>query len=85
MPLRFDDLEPANFEESTKYPKSTRRVNIKNTLVTEAYDYVGVTYPNSTTEVYIFKTGGVGGTTVATVTVVYTAADKESLSSVTRS
>jgi len=53
-------------------------------LVTSAYDYVGVTYPNSTTETYTFKTGGSGGTTVATVTVVYTSASKANISSVTR-
>lgn len=50
-----------------------------------AYDYVSVAYPNSTTETYTFKTGGSGGTTVRTVTVVYTDATKDNLSTVTRS
>lgn len=49
-----------------------------------AYDYVGVTLPNSVAEAYAFKTGGSGGTTVATVTVVYTDANKTTLSSITR-
>jgi len=35
------------------------------------YDYVAVTYPTTSQEVYTFKTGGVGGTTVATVTLTY--------------
>lgn len=48
------------------------------------YDYVGVTLPNSVAEVYAFKTGGSGGTLVATVTVVYTDANKTTPSSVTR-
>ena len=48
------------------------------------HDYIGVAYPNGTTETYTFKTGGSGGTTVATVTVVYTDSTKANLSSVTK-
>lgn len=54
-------------------------------LVTVPFDYVGVAYPNSTTETYTYKTGGSGGTTVATVTVVYTDATKANISTITRS
>lgn len=50
-----------------------------------AYDYVGVAYPDTVTEVFTFKTGGSGGTTVGTLTVVYTSATKENLLSVTKS
>lgn len=53
-------------------------------LVTLPYDYIAAAYPNATTETYTFKTGGSGGTTVATVTVVYTDATKENLSTVTK-
>jgi len=35
------------------------------------YDYVGVAYPTTSQEVYTFKTGGSGGTTVATITLNY--------------
>lgn len=49
------------------------------------YDFVGATYPDSVTEVYTFKTGGSGGVTVGTLTVVYTDATKASLLSVTKS
>lgn len=55
-----------------------------NSLVSERYDYIGVTYPTGTSEVYTFRYGGVAGTIVATVTVVYTTATKELLSSVTK-
>lgn len=48
------------------------------------HDYVSASYPNATTETYTYKTGGSGGTTVATVTVVYTDSTKSSLSSVTK-
>ena len=58
--------------------------NTNNVLVDEKYDYVGVAYPDGTTEVYTFKTGGASGTTVATVTIVYVDATKEYVSTVTK-
>jgi hypothetical protein len=56
-----------------------------NSLINFSYDYVAVTYPEVDEEVYTFKTGGSGGTTVGTITVVYTDSTKESISSVARS
>lgn len=50
-----------------------------------AFDYVSVAYPDSTTEVYTYKSGGSGGATVATITVVYTSASKNNISTVTKS
>ena len=49
------------------------------------YDYVAITYPDTVTEVYTFKIGGSGGTTVEVITNVYTDATKASLLSVTYS
>jgi hypothetical protein len=43
------------------------------------YDYGSVTYPSGTQEVYTFKSGGAGGTTVKTITVNYVDATKEQL------
>lgn len=54
-------------------------------LVYEKYDYISRTLTNSTTETYVYKTGGSGGTTVATVTVVYTDSTLQTISTVTRS
>ena len=48
------------------------------------YDYISVTYPVATTEVFTFKTGGSGGATVAVVTIVYTDATKANLLTVTK-
>lgn len=53
-------------------------------LVTEPFDYIAATYPTSSSEVYTYKTGGSGGTTVATITVVYTDSTKAVLTSVTK-
>lgn len=36
-----------------------------------ASDAVTVTYPSDTTEVYAYRTGGIGGSVVATITVIY--------------
>jgi hypothetical protein len=63
---------------------TTGEIIIGGSLVKEDYDYISAAYPDSTTETYTFKNGGSGGTTVATVTVVYTDATKENLSSVTK-
>lgn len=52
---------------------------IQNTLVKVAYDYVEATYPVAIQEVYTFKVGGAAGTTVATVTVNYSTAQKDVL------
>lgn len=53
-------------------------------LINVDYDYVAATYPDATTEIYTFKAGGSDGTTVATITVVYTDASKANLSTVTK-
>ncbi len=49
------------------------------------YDYVSMALSGGdTTETYTFKTGGSGGTTVATVAVVYTTSTRDVLVSVTK-
>lgn len=53
-------------------------------MVPYSFDYVGVTYTSSTVETYVYKTGGAGGTTAATVTITYTDASKEYVSTVAR-
>ena len=57
---------------------------VLNSFIPEAYDYVGVAYPDTTTETYTFKSGGSGGTTEATITLVYVDSTKARLSSATK-
>lgn len=65
-------------------------VGADGTLVTESglvpknFDYISYTATNATTDTYVYKTGGSGGTTVATVAVVWTTAAHTVLASVTR-
>lgn len=47
------------------------------------FDYVEVTNPDDVTEVYTFKMGGSGGTTVQTITVVYVDNTKADIANVT--
>lgn len=48
------------------------------------FDAISVTYPTSSVEVYTYKTGGVSGTTVATVTITYSNPSKNTLVSAVR-
>jgi len=47
------------------------------------YNYIDVQQTNATTETYVYKTGGAGGTTVLTIVVVYTSSTKADVDSVT--
>lgn len=54
-------------------------------MIKVAHDYIGVVWTVGTfTEVFTYKTGGSGGATVATVTVVYSSATKAQVVSVAR-
>jgi hypothetical protein len=59
-------------------------VTTTGTLLTQAYDYMSVAYPDAVTEIYTYKFGGSGGTTVATVTMVYTDSTKAAISTITK-
>jgi len=71
-------------EEHDHTNLAKRVINI-GSLVSVAWDYVVETEPTTSSEVYTFKTGGSGGTTVATVTVTYFDSTKNRLVSVGRS
>lgn len=61
-------------------------VNTKETtgLVPFVFDYIGANYAGATADVYTYKTGGAGGSTVATITVNWTDTTKSVLASVVR-
>ena len=81
------DSKGSGLKEVTVYTqgdKTALNVTSLNSLVPEIYDYISATYPTTSTEAYLYKTGGASGTLVATVTVVYTDSTKAVLTSVTR-
>lgn len=58
-----------------------QRVAVESGMITESYDYVALTYVAAGNgageiETAIYKTGGASGTTVATLTLTYNAADE---------
>ena len=53
-------------------------------LLPKIYDYIAIDYSGTTSDVYTFKQGGVLGTTAAVMTIAYTDATKNILSSVAR-
>lgn len=53
-------------------------------LVGVAYDYMSYTNTSSTVDTYTYKSGGAGGTVVATVTITYTDSSKSQVSTVAR-
>jgi hypothetical protein len=55
-----------------------------NLLEGFSFDFIDVQQTSATVETYVYKTGGSGGTTVATITVVYTSASKTDIDTVTR-
>lgn len=70
-----------SYDETTK---SLKVSSISGVLVSEQFDFIGVTYPSSTQEVYTYRLGGISGTIVATVTINYTNASKENLLNVSK-
>lgn len=48
------------------------------------FDYVACTYPSSTQEVFTYKTGGSGGSTVAIITINYTDSTKSNILNVAK-
>lgn len=49
-----------------------------------AYDYVAYVNVSATADRYVFKTGGSGGATVATINIVYVDSTKDQISTVTK-
>ncbi len=58
------------------------KVDVFNQLVPEIFDYIALGYTGSDITTVTYKTGGAGGTTVATLTLGYTGSN---LTSVTKS
>lgn len=85
----FTDQYPAiplKFSGEETVSGLVQHVNIDSVpgLNLPEYDYISATYPLTTQEVYVYKTGGSGGATVATVTVNYVDATKEAILNVTK-
>lgn len=54
-------------------------VNVGNQLVPEEHDYIGLSYTGDNLTTVTYKTGGSGGSTVATLTLAYTGSQLDSV------
>jgi len=79
------DREQGKFRDAGDLTKSRVAVIPEgNFTPSQEYDAIVATYPSATVEVYTYKTGGTGGTTVMTLTVTYTNASKNFVSTVVK-
>ena len=84
IPRNIQDRELQKFFESGDGNTTVRVGTVEGLLSGISYDYLSASYPDQTTEIFTYKLGGSGGTTVATVTIVYTDSTKENISTVTK-
>lgn len=73
--LDADQVTRTVFDDDTE---SFRTINVSG-LVTEEFDYIALGYSGSDLTTVTYKTGGAGGTTVATLTLVYSGANLVSI------
>jgi len=87
IPCSTKDLESKKFVEK---PDGSGQVAVRvsetggSFLTGIEFDAIEGSYPNLTTEVYEYYTGGLAGTLVATITVIYTDNTKCDITSVVR-
>jgi hypothetical protein len=73
-----------NDSGSTEVAQRVKVTGLGSLLEGVKYDFIAATYPSTTQEVYTYKTGGSGGTTVAVITVNYTTSTKDVLLDVSK-
>lgn len=79
------DREQGKFRDAGDVTKSRVAVIPEgNFTPSQEFDAIVATYPSSTVEVYTYKSGGTGGTTVMTITVTYTTSSKEFIDTVVK-
>jgi len=76
------DVELADYATASNQLPDDHNVQVSNQLVPEKYDYIGLVYTGSNLTTVTFKTGGSGGTTVATLTLAYTGSVLDSVTKV---
>ena len=59
-------------------------VNSLTQFTIREFDAIAISYPDVVTEVYAYKTGGISGSTVATITVIYSDSTKNQINSVVK-
>lgn len=77
----YEDIDGGNTRQVVSDKEaSTKLTGVGGLLHGVFYDSFSVAYPTTTSEVYSFFSGGLAGTLVATITLTYTAANKNEIS-----
>lgn len=71
-------------DSMTVRPDGNATVITSNTLITDPFDYISAQYPVPNVEIYTYRFGGVGGTIIGVITVTYTDATKQLITSVSK-
>lgn len=79
------DREHAKFQATAQGETAVRIVTVGGIEPPPSFDAITVEYPSGNTEVYRYREGGVTGTVLMTITVIYTSPAKASIASVARS
>ncbi len=81
----LEDREQGKFRDAGTTAQTRVAVNLEGAFqAPNLTDAITVTYPSTTVEVYAFRSGGVSGTILMTLTVTYTNASKSDISSVVK-
>jgi len=78
----INDREMNKFQETVTGDHAVRVIPFGTLDIPDGADFIAATYPDTVTEVYTYKQGGSGGSTLKTVTVIYTDTTKDNLLSV---
>ena len=78
-----DTIDTTTLATSAKQDTQTTLLQGIAGFLPSVYDYISYT-SGSTTDVYVFKNGGSGGTTVSTITITFTDSTKKVLSTVVK-
>ena len=71
IPKSRGDREYQKFVETTDGKVAVQTLSVSG-LVPDSYDYISLGYTGSNLTSVVYKEGGTGGTTVATLTLTYT-------------
>lgn len=78
------DVATLAWVKETQTGSGASNVYVTNGLSIAAADYISLT-SGATTDTYVFKSGGSGGTTVTTILITYTDSTKATISTVAKS
>lgn len=78
LPKKRGDREFKKFKETTNGDVAVNTISLSG-LVPDTYDYIELGYTGDNLTSVVYKEGGSGGTTIATLTLAYTGSQLDSI------